>query len=169
MPANWRIYSQKGPDAVLNSKDPVLAYAKMAKDSLAYYKTIIDPIASAETQNIQLLGQALYSVYGTSIPPDANFTLRFADGILKAYDYNGTTAPEFTTFYGLFDKYYSYGKKEPWETFLKWLDAESTMNKGTKLNYVTTHDIIGGNSGSAMINQKGQVVGPIFDGNIEFT
>ncbi|MBK9025487.1 MAG: S46 family peptidase [Saprospiraceae bacterium] len=49
----------------------------------------------------------------------------------------------------------------------KWLDAESTMNKGTKLNYVTTHDIIGGNSGSAMINQKGQVVGLIFDGNIE--
>ncbi|MBL0118424.1 MAG: S46 family peptidase [Saprospiraceae bacterium] len=157
----------KGPDAVLNSKDPVLAYAKMAKDSLAYYKTIIDPIASAETQNIQLLGQALYSVYGTSIPPDANFTLRFADGILKAYDYNGTTAPEFTTFYGLFDKYYSYGKKEPWNLPKKWLDAESTMNKGTKLNYVTTHDIIGGNSGSAMINQKGQVVGLIFDGNIE--
>ncbi|MCO6462178.1 MAG: S46 family peptidase [Saprospiraceae bacterium] len=157
----------QGPDAVLNSKDPILAYSKIAKDSLAYYKKLIDPIVEEENNNIQLLGQALYEVYGTSIPPDANFTLRFADGVLKAYDYNGTRAPEFTTFYGLYDRYYSFGKKEPWNLPQNWLDAESTLNKSTKLNYVTTHDIIGGNSGSAMINQKGQVVGLIFDGNIE--
>ena len=166
-PAKLQALFEKGPDAVLKSNDPVLAYAKMSKDSLAYYKTLIDPIAAEENQNIQLLGQALYKVYGTSIPPDANFTLRFADGVVKTYDYNGTTAPEFTTFYGLFDKYYSYGKKEPWNLPKKWLDAESTMNKSVKLNYITTHDIIGGNSGSAMINQKGEVVGLIFDGNIE--
>jgi hypothetical protein len=157
----------QGPDAVLQSNDPVLAYAKMSKDSLAYYKNLIDPIIAEENKNIQLLGQALYEVYGTSIPPDANFTLRFADGVLKAYDYNGTQAPEFTTFFGLYDRYYSFGKKEPWNLTQKWLDAENKINKSTKLNYVTTHDIIGGNSGSAMINQKGQVVGLIFDGNIE--
>ncbi len=157
----------QGPDAVLSSKDPVLMYAKMSKDSLAYYQGLIQPIVAAENQNIQLLGQALYSVYGTAVPPDANFTLRFADGVLKDYNYNGTTAPVFTTFYGLYDKYYSYGKKEPWNLPEKWLKAENTMNKATKLNYITTHDIIGGNSGSAMINQKGQVVGLIFDGNIE--
>ena len=157
----------QGPDAVLQSNDPVLTYAKMSKDSLAYYKNLIDPIIAEENKNIQLLGQALYEVYGTSIPPDANFTLRFADGVLKAYDYNGTQAPEFTTFFGLYDRYYSFGKKEPWNLTQKWLDAENTINKSTKLNYVTTHDIIGGNSGSAMINQKGQVVGLIFDGNIE--
>ncbi|KXK16696.1 MAG: peptidase S46 [Candidatus Parvibacillus calidus] len=157
----------EGPDAVLNSNDPVLAYCKMSKDSLAYYKTIIDPIAAEENKNIQLLGQAFYEVYGTSTPPDANFTLRIADGVLKTYDYNGTTAPEFTTFYGLFDRYYSYGKKEPWNLPQRWLDAEKYMNKSTKYNYVTTHDIIGGNSGSAMVNSKGEVVGLIFDGNIE--
>ncbi len=157
----------KGADAVLNSDDPILAYCKMSKDSLAYYKTIIDPIVAEETRNIQLLGQAFYDIYGTDTPPDANFTLRIADGVLKTYDYNGTTAPEFTTFYGLFDRYYSYGKKEPWNLPQRWLDAEKSMNKSTKYNYVTTHDIIGGNSGSAMVNGKGQVVGLIFDGNIE--
>jgi len=157
----------KGPDAVLKSTDPVLSYAKMSKDSMAYYKALIDPIIAEENSNIQLLGQALYKVYGTNIPPDANFTLRFADGVLKTYDYNGTTAPLFTTFYGMYDRYYSYGKKEPWNLPKRWLDAESTLKKGTRLNYITTHDIIGGNSGSAMINQKGQVVGLIFDGNIE--
>jgi len=71
-------------------------------------------IASEETTYSQELGKALFDVYGTSIPPDATFTLRISDGVVKGYPYNGTIAPPFTTFYGLYDRYYSFGKKFPW-------------------------------------------------------
>lgn len=166
-PEKLRALFDQGPDAVLMSKDPILSYTKTAQDSMAYYRTIIQPIAAAEADNIQLLGQAMYEVYGTAVPPDANMTLRIADGTVKTYNYNGTTAPEFTTFHGLYDRYYSYNKQEPYRIPELWVNTDNTFDKSTKFNFISTHDIIGGNSGSAMINAKGEVVGLIFDGNIE--
>lgn len=157
----------KGADIVLASDDPFIQYAKMCTDSFAMLRMKIIPLYQAQREYTQELGKALYEVYGTAIPPDANFTLRIADGVVKPYDYNGTTAPAFTTMYGLYDRYYSYGKEDPWNLPANWANPPSNLNMGTKMDFVSTNDIIGGNSGSAMINKNKEVVGLVFDGNIE--
>lgn len=115
----------------------------------------------------QILGRAIYDVYGTKIPPDATFTLRISDGVIKSYDYNGTMAPPNTTFYGMLDRYYSFDKKYPWELHKRWLNPPAEFDFGTPMNFISTNDIIGGNSGSPMINKNSEIVGLIFDGNIE--
>jgi len=107
-----------------------------------------------------------FSVFGTSLPPDATFTLRISDGIVKSYDYNGTIAPIKTTYYGMYDRHYSNNGEFPWALPEKWQDPPAELLK-SPLNFISTNDIIGGNSGSAIINQKGEAVGLIFDGNIE--
>ena len=113
-------------------------------------------------------GRARFEIYGTERPPDATFSLRIADGVVKSYDYNGTHAPAFTTFHGLYDHYYSYGPDTEWDLPERWLNAPATFDRSTPMNLVTTNDIIGGNSGSPMVNQDLEVVGLVFDGNIEF-
>ncbi len=104
---------------------------------------------------------------GTNISPDATFTLRIADGVVKGYEYNGTLAPPITTFYGLYDRYYSFGMKDPWKLADRWANPPSTFKMNTPMNFVSTNDIIGGNSGSPVINKDLQVIGLIFDGNME--
>jgi hypothetical protein len=112
------------------------------------------------------LAQLFFEVYGKAIPPDATFSLRIADGIVKGYEYNGTTAPSKTTFYGLYDRYYAFDKKFPFSLPQKWQNPPLELLKAP-MNFVSTNDIIGGNSGSAIINQNKEAVGLIFDGNIE--
>jgi hypothetical protein len=108
----------------------------------------------------------VFKVYGNQLPPDATFTLRISDGVIKGYDYNGTTAPTSTTFYGLYDRYYSHNKKFPWSLPSRWVNPPHELLQAP-FNTVSTNDIIGGNSGSPLINQNREAVGLIFDGNIE--
>jgi len=86
--------------------------------------------------------------------------------VVQRYDYNGTVAPVKTTFFGLYDKYYSNDGEMPWALPEKWLDPPKEILK-EPLNFISTNDIIGGNSGSPMINRNSEVVGLIFDGNTE--
>lgn len=112
------------------------------------------------------IANAVFNVKGSNLPPDATFTLRLADGVVKGYDYNGTTAPYKTSFFGLYDRYYSNDKKFPWALPEKWLNPPMELLQAP-MCYVSTNDIIGGNSGSPMINKNKEAVGLIFDGNIE--
>lgn len=107
-----------------------------------------------------------FKVFGTSLPPDATFTLRISDGVVKSYDYNGTTAPIKTTYYGMYDRHFSNNGNFPWSLPERWKNPPAELLQ-SPLNFISTNDIIGGNSGSAIINQKGEAVGLIFDGNIE--
>lgn len=113
------------------------------------------------------LGIALFKVYGTEISPDATFTLRISDGVIKGYEYNGTLAPPKTTFYGLYDRYYSHGGKADWDLPQSWKKAEKTVKLSVPFNFASTNDIIGGNSGSPIINKNLEIIGIAFDGNIE--
>ncbi len=103
---------------------------------------------------------------GASTPPDATFSLRISDCIVKGYEYNGTVAPFETTYFGLYDRHYSYGQKYPWNLPEKWKNPPMELLR-QPLNFVSTTDIIGGNSGSPIINKNAEVVGLAFDGNIE--
>ena len=143
------------------------AYEKMKGGSFRTLYSKLNEIGKKEEYYNQILGRAIFEVYGTSIPPDATFTLRISDGIIKQYDYNGTTAPAKTTFYGLLDRYFSFDKKYPWSLSGRWLNAPKEFDFGTPFNFISTNDIIGGNSGSPMINKNAEVVGLVFDGNIE--
>lgn len=117
------------------------------------------------------LGRARFAQFGYNEPPDATFSLRMADGRVAGYTYNGTTAPAYTTFHGLYDRYASFKLRSEgagdWNLPQRWLNAPASFDRNTPMNLVATTDIIGGNSGSAMLNRNLEVVGLVFDGNIE--
>ena len=159
--------SHKGAQGILASDDILIKYLTEAKprhdELLAKQKNINARI----DVNSSMLGRLLFDIYGTTIPPDATLTLRISDGTIKSYPYNGTIAPPFTTFYGIYDRFYSHGKKYPWMLPERWQNPPKEFNLSTQYNLATTNDIIGGNSGSPLINTKAEVVGLVFDGNIE--
>jgi hypothetical protein len=155
------------PEDILNSTDPLISFAIQTQPRAMELQRTIREISQKETIRLQSLGRAMYEVYGTTIPPDATFSLRIADGVVKGYDYNGTIAPPVTTFYGMYDRYYSFGKKDPWLLPDRWANPPADFKMSTPMNFVSTNDIIGGNSGSSVINKNLEVVGLIFDGNIE--
>ncbi|MDT8323728.1 MAG: S46 family peptidase, partial [Bacteroidota bacterium] len=127
------------------------------------------PLAAALQQMRSKLGRALYAVYGDRIPPDATFTLRISDGVVKGYTYNGTIAPPVTTFHGMFDRHRSFRDTElAWDAMMngnafdlppRWKNVPDDFNAGTPINFVSTCDIIGGNSGSPVINTQREIVG----------
>ncbi|MFA7359569.1 MAG: S46 family peptidase [Candidatus Kapaibacterium sp.] len=154
-------------DELKSANDPIIKFIMDSKTTLEGLQAKKKEIDARLNINGQMLGQALFGLYGTSIPPDATLTLRIADGVIKSFDYNGTIAPPFTTFFGLYDRFYSHGKKFPWTLPERWQSPPSDFKLETEYNLVSTNDIIGGNSGSAMINKNAEVVGLVFDGNIE--
>lgn len=159
--------AKKGADAILSSDDPFIYFivnTKARKDELSQRMALLNEQEEAYNQD---LGRALFEVYGTSIPPDATFTLRISDGVVKGYDYNATEAPAFTTFYGMYDRYYSFDKKFPWNLPERWQNIPANFDLETPFNFVSTNDIIGGNSGSPIINKNAEIVGLAFDGNVE--
>ena len=158
---------QQGSDSIYKSNDPFISFIVKTEKRQSELQTEINEIESSEREYSQSLGRALYEVYGTSIPPDATFTLRISDGVIKGYNYNGTIAPPFTTFYGLYDRYYSFNKKFPWSLPERWKNPPLNLDLSVPFNFSATNDIIGGNSGSPFINEKGEIVGLAFDGNIE--
>ncbi|MBR9975233.1 MAG: S46 family peptidase [Bacteroidetes bacterium] len=155
------------PESILASRDPFIAAAVMAQPRLEAATEVSRETSARDEVNRSLLGRALYDVYGTAIPPDATFSLRIADGVVKGFDYNGTKAPAFTTFYGLYDRYHSNPGSEDWDLPARWKTPPAGLDLSTPMDIVSTNDIIGGNSGSPMINIEREVVGLVFDGNIE--
>jgi Peptidase S46 len=157
-----------GEAAVAASTDPMIVAARRT-DPLAreYQRWQRDEVQSVLTQAGEKLGNARFLVYGKNTYPDATFTLRLSYGSVKGYPYNGTIAPPFTTFYGLYDRAASFSNQPPFDLTPKQAAGRDKLDLATPLDFVSTGDIIGGNSGSPVVNREGELVGLIFDGNIE--
>ena len=154
------------PKKVIKSKDVL---AQMADLLIPRYNGAVSLFQSSGPQRRALeekVSNEVFNVLGDNLPPDATFTLRISDGRVKGYDYNGTTAPYKTTYFGMYDRYYSNNMEFPWSLPEKWQNPPMDLLKAP-INFVSTNDIIGGNSGSAVINQNREAVGLVFDGNIE--
>src|SRR5262249_2265807 len=106
-------------------------------------------------------------MYGRTTYPDATFTLRLSYGAVKGYDFAGTHVPSKTTFHGLYERHAAFDGKPPFDLPERYLQRKAQLDLATPLDFVLTTDIIGGNSGSPVVNRKGELVGLIFDGNIQ--
>ena len=154
-------------DNSLTMGDPAIGLVRAYLPAFIEFQQTIGSAFPQEEEIAAELGRARYEIYGTDVPPDATFSLRIADGVVLGYPYNGTVAPPFTTLYGLYDRHYSHADKVDWALPERWLDPPPTLDLSTEINFVATADIIGGNSGSPVLDQDLEVVGVVFDGNIE--
>jgi hypothetical protein len=162
-----RALLEGGAEAVRTSDDPLVAVARRVAALSRPVATRTIRLDAAVSANAERIGEALFAAYGTALPPDATFTLRISDGVVKSYAYNGTVAPYKTSFYGLYARSAEFDDTPPWRLAERWKTARDRLDLTTPFNFVTTNDIIGGNSGSPMIDREGAVVGLVFDGNIE--
>jgi len=157
-----------GEAAVAASNDPMIVAARRVDPIWRETnRRLRDTISSVLTPAGEKLGKARFLVYGKNAYPDATFTLRLSYGTVDGYPYNGTVAPPFTTFYGLYDRAASFSNKPPFDLTAKQATGRDKLDLSTPLDFVSTGDIIGGNSGSPVVNRDNELVGLIFDGNIE--
>ena len=167
-PAARKALAASGPSGLSASTDPLVNLARAA-DSFTRknQKAIEDQVTSIVTSAGEKIGRARFMSFGHSAYPDATFTLRLSYGQVKGYPMNGTIAPPKTTLYGLYERAYAFDLKDPFALPRRYLDRRTSLDLSTPMNFVTTNDIIGGNSGSPVVNRNGEFVGIIFDGNIE--
>ena len=155
------------PEEILALDDPFIKHFADNYDLIKQLRERQKEVNDTENITFGLVGQILYKMYGTSISPDANRTLRISDGLMEGYNYNGTVAPVKTTFFGLYDRFFSFNKQYPFSLPERWSEIPKDLDLSTPFNFVSTNDIVGGNSGSAIINKNAEVIGLAFDGNIE--
>jgi len=156
-----------GMAAVAASQDPIVRLARVI-DPLerALAKEVAD-LNDREAQANEQVARALLAVYGSSVAPDATFSLRISDGEVRRYPMNGTIAAPYTTFGGLYERAAAFGGQPPFDLPPRFKERRDSLTIDTPFNGVGTNDIIGGNSGSPVINRDAEVVGLIFDGNME--
>jgi len=123
-------------------------------------------IGAAEAELAADLGRARFAVFGSAVPPDGSFSPRIADGVVQGYEYNGTLAPPVTTFFGMYDRFRSHGVGTEWDMPHRWRTPPAGLDLGTPLNFVSTADSYGGNSGSPAVTKDLRLVGLNFDRNI---
>lgn len=154
-----------GEQAIKESTDPMIEFAKnievYARPLRAKYE---DEIDTKIKKNSERIAKANFEVYGDKNYPDATFTLRISYGQVKGYDQLSGHVKPFTTFEGAFDRHTG---EAPFKLPESWMNAKTKLNLKTNFNFCSTNDIIGGNSGSPVINKNSEIVGLIFDGNIQ--
>jgi hypothetical protein len=167
-PAIRKALVEGGRPAVDTSTDPLIVLARrlepLFREQRDWVETNVQGPLEAAAEKI---GLARFAVYGKTVSPDATFTLRLSYGTVQGYKMNGTLAPSRTTLFGLYDRSFGFGQKPPFNLPERFLKRRSLLDLTTPVNFVSTVDITGGNSGSPIVNRNGDLVGLIFDGNIE--
>jgi Peptidase S46 len=159
---------QGGKAAVEASTDPLIVLMRNVDPAArAVRKRYDDEVDAVERRDGAAIARARFAQSGFKQPPDATFTLRLSYGTVKGYSENGKKIPYFTTMGGAYQHAEEHGNKPPYNLAESWIKMKSKLTLSTPLNYVSTADIIGGNSGSPTVNRAGEVVGIIFDGNIQ--
>jgi hypothetical protein len=157
-----------GQAAVDASTDPlIVALRAIDPSARAARKEFEDKVDSVVRRDGTTIAKARFAQFGFNQPPDATFTLRLSYGAVKGYQENGKPIPFDTNIGGTFEHAAEHNSQPPYNLPESWLKAKPQLDLKTPLNFVSTADIIGGNSGSPTVNKKGEVVGIIFDGNIE--
>ena len=155
-----------GKAAVDAANDPMIELARLVDADARAARKIAEAQDEVKKQGQAALAKARFALEGTGNYPDATFTLRLSYGVVKGIEENGRKIPAFTTFEGLYERSAEQDNREPFELPARWVKAKSKLNLKTTFNFTTTQDIIGGNSGSPVVNRAGEFVGIIFDGNI---
>jgi hypothetical protein len=158
------------PKAILESTDPALVLARRLAPALEEVQKRQQVLQSVISEHLTRIAKARFALYGTSTYPDATFTLRLSYGSVETYPLSGTLAQPFTTFAGLFDRAAAWGPKAEegsWELPSRWLERRDKLDLFTPFNFISNNDIIGGNSGSPVVDKRGELVGLAFDGNLE--
>jgi hypothetical protein len=157
-----------GAKAIADSKDPLIIAARAidpkARELRKKYEA---EVAAVERPAYTRIAQAWYADAGPSAYPDATFTLRLSYGAIKGYPENGVALKPFTTFEGLYAHAAEHPKDKDYELPVRWIEKHGALKLDTPINFVSTHDIVGGNSGSPMFNIHEEIVGLVFDGNLE--
>ncbi len=157
-----------GRAAVAASTDPMIALARaIDARSREVRRQVEDRVSSVERDAYARIAQAVFATQGTGAYPDGTGTLRLSFGTVKGYQEDGRAVAPFTDFAGLYVRERQFGGKPPYDLPRRWLDRRAALDPRIALNLVTTNDIVGGNSGSPVINRKAEIVGLVFDGNIQ--
>jgi hypothetical protein len=157
-----------GAKAIDASNDPMIVLARtIDPKARELRKRFEGEVTGVERANYAKIARAKFETEGSKLYPDATFTLRLSYGTVKGYMENGKRVPPFTTLGGLYERSAHFKGEFPYNLPPRWLEKKSAVNLGTQFNFVTTNDIIGGNSGSPTINKDAELIGLIFDGNIQ--
>jgi hypothetical protein len=157
-----------GKEAIAQAKDPMIELARLVDPEARKVRKVMESeFEEVQRQAYGEIAKVKFALEGTSTYPDATFTLRLAFGQVKGYEEDGKHVPFETTFAGLYKRSKDHDNREPFNLPPRWVEKKDKLNLKTPLNFVCTADIIGGNSGSPVINRQAEVVGLIFDGNIQ--
>jgi hypothetical protein len=160
-----RLYKEE-PQAFENSSDAMIRLALLVDGESRAVRKIIENQDELKRQAYGEIAAAKYAMRGASSYPDATFTLRLAFGQAKGYEEGGEEIPFQTTMAGLYERSAEHNNQPPYDLPHRWIEKKDRVNLNTPFDFVSTADIIGGNSGSPSINKDGEIVGIIFDGNI---
>ncbi len=154
-------------EGYLRSKDPSVPVIEVLGPLYFTLGQQLDQLEARERYLNARLAALRFHVYGHLVPPDGTGTLRIADGRIEGYPYNGTLAPAFTTFLGLYDRFYSFEGRGPWNLPARWLTPSEAFVRATPFNLAASTDISGGSSGSPLVDRDLRLVGVVFDSNME--
>jgi hypothetical protein len=167
-PAFRKQLAAGGLKAIDSSDDPMIVLARsIDKESRAVRKRYDEEVVGVERTGYSKIARALFETEGTKLYPDATFTLRLSYGTVKGYMENGQPVAPFTTLGGLYERSMKFGQKFPYNLAPRWVEKKAAVDLKTPFNFVSTNDIVGGNSGSPTVNRNLEIVGLIFDGNIQ--
>jgi hypothetical protein len=157
-----------GTKAIRESKDPMIELALLVDDrARSLRKRYDNEVTGIERDNYASISRLLFDKYGTSIYPDATFTLRLSYGTVRGYNEGRRKIEPYTYYKGLYERAAAHNYKKPYTLPESWVKSKNSLRLNTEFNFVSTTDIVGGNSGSPVFNRNSELVGLIFDGNIQ--